>query len=85
MVDVGEMVLGLFWVFVCDIQAHMVDAMNLHLLVYGAGHDVAWCERQTLVIFLHERLAVGKAKNAAITAHGLGDEVGGVGLAGMIE
>ena len=68
-----------------DVEADVVEAVNFHLLVDGSGHDVAWCQRQALVVFLHELFAVGQAQYAAVAAHGLGDEVGGMGLALMEE
>ena len=58
-VDVREMVLGLLWVLVRYIEAYVVESVYLHLLVYGTCNDVAWCQRQALVVFLHERLAIG--------------------------
>ena len=79
------MVLGLLWVLVRYIEAYVVESVYLHLLVYGTCNDVAWCQRQTLVVFLHERLAIGQTEYATIATHGLGDEIGGMGLTRMIE
>ena len=68
-----------------DVETNMVDAVYFHFLVDGAGHDVAGCEREPVVVFLHERLSVGQFQYAAIAAHGFGDEIGGMGLAGIVE
>ena len=84
-IDVGEVASGLFCILVRNVQAHVVDAVNFHLLVDGACHNVARCERQAFVVFLHEFGSVRQAQNAAVAAHGFGDEKGGVGFAGVIE
>ena len=65
-----------------DVEAYVVDTVDLHLLVDGTGDDVTGCQREALVIFLHELLTVGQFQDAAIAAHRLGDEVGGVRLVG---
>ena len=85
LVDVGEVLLGLLGVFVRDVKAHVVEAVNFHFLVDGACHDVARGERQALVILLHELLAVRQSQYAAVAAHGLGYEVGGVLFAWVVE
>ena len=59
--------------------------MYLHLFVDGAGYDVAWSQRQTFVVLLHKRLAVRQFQYAAIAAHSLGDEIGGVSLVGIMK
>ena len=38
--------------FKLDDYDYVVDAVDFHLLVNSARHDVAWCERQPPVIFL---------------------------------
>ena len=43
-IDIWEVLLGFLWVFVRYIQAYMLYAMNLHLVVYGTCHYVAWCQ-----------------------------------------
>ena len=63
----------------------MVDAVNLHFLVYRPCNDVARRQRQALVVFLHERAAVGQAQHSAVAPHGLGDEEGGMGFARVVE
>ena len=82
-IDVGEMMLCFLGVFVRDVKADMVQAVDFHLAVYGACHDVARCQTQPLVVFLHEFLAVGKPEDTAIASHRLGDEVGRMGLFGI--
>ena len=84
-VDVGEVVLRLLGVLVGHVEADVVEGVNLHLVVDGAGHDVARSQREAFVILLHELLAVGQAQDAAIAAHGLGDEVGRMGLGRVVE
>ena len=84
-VYVGEVVLGLFWVFVGDIEADVVEGMHFHLVVDGACYDVAWRKAESLVVFLHELLAVGQAEDAAVAAHGLCYEVGWVGLRRIVQ
>ena len=41
LVDVGEMGLGLLGVLVGDVEVYVFVAARLHLVVDGAGHDVA--------------------------------------------
>ena len=43
LVDIGEVVARLFGVLMGDVQTDVVQSVNLHLLVDGASHDVAWC------------------------------------------
>ena len=57
-VDIGEVVFGLFRIFVRHIQAYMIDRMDLHLVVDGTSHDITRCETQTRIVFLHELLAI---------------------------
>lgn len=40
-IDVREVMLGLFWVLVSNVEANMIQTVNLHLLVDGTSHDVA--------------------------------------------
>ena len=68
-----------------NVEANVVDAVYLHLLVDGARHDVARSQRETLVVLLHERLAVRQAQYAAVATHRLSDEERGVSLARMVE
>ena len=49
--------------------------MNLHLAVNGSCHDIAWSQRKTLVVFLHEFLTIGQFQYSSITAHCLCDKV----------
>ena len=84
LVDIGEVVFGLFGVFMCHVQEHVVLASQLHLAVDGAGHHIARSERQTRVILLHKLLSGKVAQHGAIAAHGLGDEESGT-VAGMIQ
>ena len=84
-IDVGEMVLRLLGILMRHVQTHMVEGVNLHLVVDGTSHDVAWGQREAFVILLHELLAVGQSQDAAIAAHGLGDEVGRMGLQRVVE
>ena len=51
-VNVREVMFRFLGVFVRHVQAYVVEAVNFHLLVYGARHDVARGERQTLVVLL---------------------------------
>ena len=63
----------------------MVNAVNLHLFVDGTCHDVTRSQRESLVVFLHETLSVGQTQDASVAAHGLGDEVGGMRLVGVMQ
>ena len=84
LVDVGEVVFGLFGIFVGHIKVHMVFASLFHFAVDGACHHIAWSKRQARVILLHEFLASQVAQHGAIAAHSLGDEEGGA-VAGVIQ
>ena len=84
-VDIGEMMLGFFGVFVRHIEADMVDGMNLHLIIDGSCYDVSRSEGETRVVFLHKLFAVRQPKDTSVTAHSFGDEVGGMGLFGIEE
>ena len=79
------MVFGFFRILVRHVQAHVVQAMYFHFLVDGTGHDVAWGEAKPLVVFLHELFAIGQPQDAAVSPHGLCDEVSRVRLARMEE
>ena len=63
----------------------MIQTVNLHLLIDGTCHDVARSQAQSLVIFLHEALAVRQTQDATISTHSLGDEEGRMSLSWMIE
>ena len=54
LVYIREMMLCLLRVLVGHVKTNMVDAVNLHLLVYGTSHDVARSKAQAFVVFLHE-------------------------------
>ena len=77
--------LGLFRVFVRHIKAHMVDGMDLHLVVDSSCNDVTRCQRQTRIVFLHKLLSVRQTKYTSVSAHRLGDEVRRMGLLGIVE
>jgi len=83
--NVGEVPLRFLGILMGDIQAYVVDAVDFHFVVDGACHDVARRQREALVILLHEFLAARQTQDAAIAAHGLGDEIGRMRLAGMVE
>ena len=68
-----------------DVQTDVVQTVNLHFLIDGTSHNVTGSQRQALVVLLHEGLAVGQLQDAAVAAHGLGDEVGGVCLVGIVQ
>ena len=60
-----------------DVQVHAVQAVLLHLVVDGSGHDVARRQFSARVVVGHEAVAaqVGRQLElAALAAHGLGDE-----------
>ena len=84
-VDIGKVMLGLFGVFVGHVKAHMIDGVDLHLVVYRTCHDVARREGQARVVFLHELFAVRQTKNATVTTHSLCDEISRVSLGGVVE
>ena len=60
----------------CDIDINAIDAVLLHLIVDGAGDDVARGEFAARIVLVHEARAVGQAQQAAFTTYGLGDEKG---------
>ena len=63
----------------------MVQSVNLHLLIDGTCHDITWSQRQTLVIFLHEALAIRQTQDAAIATHSLRNQEGRMCLAWRVE
>ena len=77
LIDVGEVMLGLLGILVGHVEIDVVLTALLHLVVDGAGHNVARRERQARVILLHEFLASQVAQHATVAAHGLGDEESG--------
>ena len=85
LIDVGEVVACFLGILVRHVKAHMVDAMYLHFLVDGSCHNVARSQRQSLVVFLHERLSVGQTKYAPIAAHGLCNQVGRMCFSRVIQ
>ena len=82
-VDIGEMMFGLLRIFVRYIQTHMIDGMDLHLIIDGTCHDITRCQTQTRVVFLHELFAVRQSQNTSVPAHGFGDEVSRMRLFGI--
>ena len=68
------MLARLLRVLVGDVEVDVVVAVQLHLAVDGAGHDVAWREAQARVVLLHELLALEVAQHGSVASHGLGDE-----------
>ena len=85
LVDIWEVVLCLFWVFMGDIKTYMIYTMNLHLLIYSARYDIAWREREAFVIFLHECFASRQLQYATIATHSLCDEVCRMCLRRVVE
>ena len=78
LVDIGEVLACLGRILMGHIQTYVIQAVNLHLLIDGTRHDITWCQRQTLVILLHKRLAIRQLQYATITTHSLGNQEGGV-------
>ena len=73
-VDIGEVGLEEVRRFVRDIEIDAVQAAFFHLVVDGAGDDVARSEFRPRVVLGHEARAVGQLEQAAFAAHRLGDE-----------
>ena len=69
LVDIGEVFLCFFGIFVGDVQIYMVVSAVLHLVVDGACHDVTGSERKTGIIFLHELFAVHCTQYTSVTTH----------------
>ena len=84
-VDIGEVMLGLFGIFVGHIEADMVDRMDLHLVIDRPSDDVTRRKTETRIVFLHKLLAVGQTQDTSVPTHGFGDEVGWMGLGGVEE
>ena len=84
-VDVREMMFRLLRVFMRHVKADVVDAVDFHFLVDGTRHDVTRGQGEAFVVFLHKLLAVWQAKDAAVTAHGLRDEIGRMRFSRMEE
>src|SRR5690606_23521938 len=70
----GEVRLHELGRLVADVQVHAVDAEALHLVVDGAGDDVARGEFGAFVETLHKALAVGQLEVRPFAAQGLGDQ-----------
>ncbi len=77
-VYIREMQLGLLRIFVGNIQTHMIQSMYFHLLVNGTSDYITGCQTQTLVIFLHELLAIRQTEYSTIPSHCLRNQVCGV-------
>ena len=84
-VDIGEVMFGLLGILVGDVKAYVIDTVNLHLLIDGAGNDIAGSEREALVVLLHKLLAIRKSQDTTVAAHGLRDKIGGMGLRRIVE
>ena len=83
-VDVGEVVLGLFGVLVRYVEIYAFVAAHLHFVVDGSGNYVARGERAAFVVFLHELLAVFGAEYGSVAAHGFGYEKAGA-FSGVVQ
>ena len=85
LIDIREVMLGFFGIFMSNVKTNVVYTMYLHLLIYSSRHDITWSQREAFVIFLHEGLASRQSEYATITTHSLSDEVSRMSLAWMIE
>ena len=57
-IDIWEVMFGRFWIFMSNIQANVIETVNLHLLINGTSYDIAWSQTQSLIIFFHESFAI---------------------------
>lgn len=62
--------------FVGDVEVDAVGPGFFNLVVDGACYDVAGCEGFTVIVFLHEFVALFIAENTSLAADGLGNEEG---------
>ena len=69
LVNIGEMFLCFFGIFVGNIQIYMVVSTILHLVVDGTCHDVTGSQGKTGIVFLHELFAIHGAQYASVAAH----------------
>ena len=47
----------MFFANAACIEVEVIFAAEFHLVVDGACHNVAWCQRETFVVFLHKLLS----------------------------
>ncbi|MNN22081.1 hypothetical protein D3C81_1354250 [compost metagenome] len=66
----GEVALDELGRLMRDVQVHAVHAQAFHLVVDGAGHDIAGRQLFTRVEAWHEPLAVGQAQQSAFATQG---------------
>ena len=66
------------------IQIQVVHTCNLHLVVYGAGHNIAGSQRQTLIVLVHKLIPLEILQYCTCAAHGLSDEKSGL-FGGIVQ
>ena len=85
LVDGGEVFDEVVLIDVATVQAHELDAVQLHLVVDGAGDDVAGGEAAARVVVVHEFRPVGPLQDGPFAADGFGNEEGLGVQPGIVE
>ena len=80
---IREMMLGLFRIFMRHIEAHMIDCMNLHLIIYRTSHYITRSQGQARVILMHKLLTVRQPQNTSVSAHRFSNQISRVCLFGI--
>ena len=83
-VNIREMLFKCLCISVSSVEKNIIVAVDFHLVVDGACHDVAGCKTAALVVFLHKGVAVLSLQNRTKTAHSLRYQIRRT-LARMIE
>ena len=84
LVDIREVFLGLFRIFMGYIQIYMIFSSLFHLTVDGTGYNVSGGKRQARVIFLHEFFSIQVFEYSSVSAHGFRNQETGA-VARMIQ
>src|SRR5690554_455631 len=84
LVDGGEVLARFFGVFVGYVEVNILIAGGFEFVVDGPCHNVAGRQVFALVVLMHEFLSVLAPQNAAVAAHGFGNEEGGA-FGGVVQ
>ena len=74
LIYIREVLFSFFRIFMCYIKVYMVFAAMFHFAIDGTCYDIAWSERQTRIVLLHELLACQVTQYTSVTTHRLSNK-----------
>ena len=74
LIYIGEVFFSLFRIFMSYVEVDVVVSTVFHFIIDSTRYDIARCQRQTGIIFLHELFPVHGTKYTTVSPHRLGNE-----------